>query len=81
MGNAVVGGYVYRGSAIPALRGWYVFGDYGTGHIWAFKRGAGGPKALSGADRVLPAITSFGQDASGELYVTTPGGSVYKIVK
>jgi glucose/arabinose dehydrogenase len=81
VGNAVVGGYVYRGSAVPALRGWYVFGDYGGGHIWAFRRGAGGPKALSGADRVLPAITSFGQDASGELYVTTPGGSVYKIVK
>jgi glucose/arabinose dehydrogenase len=81
VGNAVVGGYVYRGSAIPALRGWYVFGDYGSGHIWAFKRGAGAPKALSGADKALSSITSFGQDASGELYVASPSGSVYKIVK
>ena len=81
VGNAVVGGYVYRGSAIPALRGWYIFGDYGTGHIWAFKRGAGGPKALSGANKALSSITSFGQDAAGELYVASPSGSVYKIVK
>jgi len=81
VGDAVVGGYVYRGSAIPALRGWYLFGDYGTGRIWALKRGAGGVKSLSGADKVLANLTSFGQDASGELFVASPGGSVYKIVK
>jgi glucose/arabinose dehydrogenase len=81
VGDAIVGGYVYRGAAIPALRGWYIFGDYGTGHIWAFKRGAGGPKALSGANKVLSSITSFGQDVAGELYVASPAGGVYKIVK
>jgi glucose/arabinose dehydrogenase len=81
VGDAIVGGYVYRGSAIPALRGWYIFGDYGTGHIWAFKRGAGGPKALSGANKALSSLTSFGQDAAGELYVASPTGGVYKIVK
>jgi glucose/arabinose dehydrogenase len=81
VGDAVVGGYVYRGSAIPALRGWYLFGDYETGRIWALKRGAGGAKPLSGADKALANITSFGQDASGELYVASPDGSVYKIVK
>ena len=32
---AVTGGYVYRGSAIPDLQGWYVYGDYCTGEIWA----------------------------------------------
>ncbi len=80
VGNAVVGGYVYRGAAIPALDGWYVFGDYGTGHIWAKKGPGGAMRRLPGADRVLASITSFGQDAAGELYVATPGGAVYKIV-
>jgi glucose/arabinose dehydrogenase len=80
VGNAIVGGYVYRGGAVPALRGWYVFGDYGSGHVLAFKRGAGGPKVLPGADKVLPAVTSFGQDASGNLFVASPDGGVYKFV-
>ena len=37
---AVTGGYVYRGSNIPALRGWYVFGDYCSGEIWAISSSA-----------------------------------------
>ena len=35
VGNAIIGGYVYRGSAIPALRGFYLFADYGTARVWA----------------------------------------------
>jgi glucose/arabinose dehydrogenase len=80
VGNAVTGGYVYRGSAIPALRGFYVFGDFGSGHVWAMKGPGGARRALSGADGQVSQISSFGQDASGELYVVSLAGSVYKIV-
>ena len=79
VGYSVTGGYVYRGTAIPSLRGFYVFADY-SGRVWA-KRGPGGRRfALSGADRQLTQVSSFGEDASGELYVVSLAGSVHKIV-
>jgi hypothetical protein len=69
---------VYRGAAIPSLRGFYVFADF-SGRVWA-KRGPGANRfPLPGADGQLSQISSFGQDASGELYVVSLGGSVYKI--
>ena len=80
IGNAVTGGYVYRGSAIPALRGFYLFADFGSGHVWAMKGPGGARRALSGADGQVTQVSSFGQDASGELYVVSLAGSVYKIV-
>ena len=80
LGYSVTGGYVYRGAAIPALRGFYLFADFGSGRVWA-KPGPGGTRrALSGADRQITQISSFGQDASGELYVVSLAGSVSKIV-
>ena len=79
MGYSVTGGYVYRGAAIPSLRGFYVFADF-SGRVWA-KRGPGANRfALPGANGRLTQISSFGQDALGELYVVSLGGSVYKIV-
>jgi len=79
VGYAVTGGYVYRGSAIPSLRGFYVFGDYGTGRAWAMKGPGGTRAALPGADLQVAHISSFGQDAAGELYVVDLAGSVYRI--
>ena len=57
LGYSVTGGYVYRGSAVPALRGFYLFGDFGSGHVWA-KRGPGADRHLvQGADgEVTPAL-------------------------
>ena len=80
VGNAVTGGYVYRGSAIPALRGFYVFGDFGSGHVWAMKGPTGPRQALAGADQATTHVSSFGQDAAGELYVVSLDGSVFKVV-
>ena len=73
---AVTGGYVYRGTAIPALRGGYLFADYCGGTLRGARRRR---TARSRSDRILagarsPAITSFGQDADGELYVLSDGG-------
>ena len=77
---AVTGGYVYRGSNIPALVGWYVFGDFCSGEIWAVsstRRHAReqGPARATRAD----SISSFGENASGELFVVDLGGTIYRI--
>ncbi len=85
---SVTGGYVYRGCAIPDLRGTYFFSDYCGTQIYS-SRFVGG--ALTGvADRnaelalgtgyTLNTIVGFGEDAAGELYFCDLGGQVYKIV-
>ena len=84
-GNSVTGGYVYRGSAIPALRGSYFYGDYTSGNVWTFDYADG---AISNQreidlDRSLggTGLASFGQDNAGELYVVLrDAGEVLKIV-
>ncbi len=78
---SVTGGYVYRGSRIPSLAGWYVFGDYCSGEILTVASTASSrptPVRLfgTGSGRL---ISSFGQDWAGELYVVTLGGTVYRI--
>jgi glucose/arabinose dehydrogenase len=79
-GEAIIGGYVYRGSAIPSLRGIYVFGDYISGKIWGLRLVSPGTWR-----RVLllssgKFISGFGQDAAGELYVLDyNNGIVYSI--
>ena len=75
---AVVGGYVYRGTAIPDLRGWYVFGDFCNGQLMAWRGpGQGEPVPLGPTVRQ---VTSFGVDVTGELYVTSLTGDVSKLV-
>jgi glucose/arabinose dehydrogenase len=80
-GVSVTGGYVYRGSAIPDLQGWYIYGDYGSGKLWALKQQANGTadnKLLMETDTH---ITSFGLDSKGELYMCTYDGEVLKLVR
>ena len=79
-GVSVTGGYVYRGAAIPALRGFYLFADFGSGRVWA-KKGPGGARSvLPGVDGQTSQVSSFGQDAASELYVVSLAGRVYRIV-
>jgi glucose/arabinose dehydrogenase len=78
---AVTGGYVYRGTAIPSLVGWYVFGDYCSGEVLAVSSAASSKPAPvtlfgTGSGRM---VSSFGQDWAGELYVVDLGGTVYRI--
>ena len=80
LGSSVTGGYVYRGSAIPALRGFYLFADWGSGHVWAKKGPGGARRIVAGLDGRVPQVASFGQDARGELYMVSLTGSVFKIV-
>jgi hypothetical protein len=74
IGPAVIGGYVYRGSAIPDLRGAYVFMDM-TGPVWAM--GADGVVQLE--VEVGGVQTSFGADPDGELYLLTQRHGAFKL--
>ncbi|MDQ6720084.1 MAG: PQQ-dependent sugar dehydrogenase [Candidatus Dormibacteraeota bacterium] len=74
---SITGGYVYRGSRIPALNGFYVLGDYCTGKIWSLVR-LGGKWYLSPLVDTAFHISSFGEDEAGELYVVDLNGAVYR---
>ena len=80
-GLSITGGYVYRGKKIPALRGAYVYGDYRTGTVWAFKQTGG--KVTEYKQVVKPnalrLIASFGEDNAGEQYLLGLGGKVYRL--
>jgi hypothetical protein len=80
---AVVGGYVYRGTAFPSLAGGYLFSDYCGGDVWAFDAAtalsAGQVEhVLVGSSGINPG--SFGEDEAGELYLAGQGGEILRIV-
>jgi uncharacterized repeat protein (TIGR03806 family) len=81
LGASVTGGYVYRGSALPALTGRYIFGDFITGRIWRLvPDGTGGFTSEELLDTTY-SISSFGEANDGELYVVDySGGDLYRIV-
>jgi glucose/arabinose dehydrogenase len=75
----VVGGYVYRGSALPQMAGRYVFGDFCSGRVWSLATAGGRARAVRLEPLHIPALDSFGEDASGELYAVSYGGRVYAL--
>lgn len=82
-GCSITGGYVYRGAAMPALQGRYFYSDYCTGQIMSFRYAGGKAQAATKTptDPPFSGVTSFGQDASGELYVVLGiDGAVVKLV-
>ncbi len=80
-GCAITGGYVYRGSAIPALKGWYVYGDYCGGQVWAVSAGASRPAKPVTLLKTGRMISGFGEDNAGELYLCDLNGTVYRIAQ
>ena len=77
---SVIGGYVYRGAAIPWLRGAYVYGDYCSGKIHALRHHDGvATEHKQLADTGLR-IMSFAQDNSGELYLLSQREGVYRLM-
>jgi glucose/arabinose dehydrogenase len=79
---SITGGYVYRGSAVPAARGRYFFGDYCTGSIWSLRFAGGEATDVRKEPATIKGLSTFGEDARGELYaasVTT--GRVYRLVR
>jgi len=76
---SVTGGYVYRGTRIPALRGAYLYGDYCSGEVWGLVQADGKVVDRQPLDVPSHQIYSFGEDASGELYLLADDG-LYRIV-
>jgi len=76
---SVTGGYVYRGKALPGLRGRYLFGDYCSGEIWSLVVSGGQATDVRKEPISVPSLSSFGEDANGELYAVSLNGPVYRI--
>lgn len=91
LGISITGGYVYRGNAIPSLKGLYVFGDYNGKTFVLVPKGNKWERAdlqLSNRPADNPFILSWGEDEQGEIYMLTSSstkdgfkGAVYKLVK
>jgi uncharacterized repeat protein (TIGR03806 family) len=80
-GQSVTGGYVYRGTAIPALAGRYVFGDFVTGRLWHVPRDTPPTLNVTGVPSLATglSIASFGEGIDGELYVVHYGGTLHRL--
>ena len=89
VGECIIGGYVYRGAAIPGLQGTYFFGDYVAARFWSFSYDGTNVINLqertaelnAGTPKPITQLSSFGEDASGELYLCDlADGEIYRIV-
>ncbi len=79
-GIAIIGGYVYRGAGIPALKGLYVFGDFGSGQLWTLQETQPGTWTRAPLLSAGFNISAFGRAGNNELYVLNYGGALYKLV-
>lgn len=82
-GRSVVGGYVYRGSAVPNLAGTYFYADFFSNWIRSFRLVGGVATDMrdwTGTLGPVNSIAGFGEDGVGELYVVSIAGTVYKLV-
>jgi glucose/arabinose dehydrogenase len=79
---SVTGGYVYRGTLNPAVNGSYFYADYCAGFVRSFQLQGGQPSSQNTWPLLSPGgqITSFGEDARGELYILTQTGGLSRIV-
>jgi hypothetical protein len=78
-GCSVVGGYVYRGTAVPDAVGRYFYGDYCTGVVWSLDPAA--PGAVRRELDLGTTLVSFGEDAAGELYLVSRAGRIFRLVQ
>jgi glucose/arabinose dehydrogenase len=81
-GCSMLGGFVYRGSAIPGLQGTYFYGDYCSHFVRSFRWNGAAVTEKTNWPSLDPGslMSSFGEDGLGELYVLTVAGGVYRIV-
>ncbi|MEP6727179.1 MAG: PQQ-dependent sugar dehydrogenase [Bacteroidota bacterium] len=77
-GFAIIGGYVYRGAANPAMYGYYIFADEVSHNVWLYPPGRP-PSDTIQFKNALAGISAFGEAENGELYVTTLDGQVFNV--
>jgi len=79
---AIIGGYRYHGAKNPRLHDLYFYGDYCTGAIFAARQMSDGTWSSQQVTSIPDqnSLSSFGQDASGELYAVDLNGAIYRIV-
>lgn len=77
--RSITGGIVYYGRKWSSLRGYYIYGDYGTGKIWGIKHDGNKRLALRELADTTLAITGFATTHSGELLIADHSGGFYKL--
>lgn len=80
IGKSITGGSVYRGTRVPELVGKYIYADYVTGLLWALEYDEAAGKVVANYSLTgdkLP-VMSFGEDEKGDVYFTTPFGSLFR---
>ncbi len=81
VGCSVTGGYVYRGRAVPAAVGRYYFGDLCSGTVWSLRVEDGRATDVRTESAHIEQLSSFGEDAHGELYAVSLGsGRLYRLL-
>ncbi len=79
-GVSIIGGFVYRGRAMPWLAGRFIFGDYGSGRVWAVTFDAAGVASKETLVETGTNLYTFGQDQEGEVYVVPISGAILRLV-
>ena len=80
LGVSITGGYVYRGTRFAPLQSRYIFGDFGSGRIWAWiAEQVTQPRQPTLLADTNLAISSFGEANDGELYVVNYGGTIHRL--
>ncbi len=80
-GCSVTGGFVYRGKAVASLRGRYIYGDFCSGTIWTLRVVRGEATQVRRETIVVDELSSFGEDAAGELYAVSLGGTIQRLAR
>ena len=81
VGQSITGGYVYDGQEIPSLAGYYIYGDFVAGKIWAL--GIDSDETMENHELLETdlLISSFGLDRAGELYIVDFNGKIYQLAE
>ncbi len=77
--RSVIGGLVYRGKKLPALAGEYVFGDYVTGFMWAFRWEKNAPQNFRRIADTRGRLIGFGEERSGEILMARLDGQIHRL--
>jgi glucose/arabinose dehydrogenase len=78
-GCSVTGGHVYRGTRVKSAVGRYFYGDYCTATVWSLAISGGRATGVRREPFKVDGLSSFGEDAAGELYLVSHGGTIYRL--